>query len=93
MPQVDGLDCTIGDAEGRVILRWKSIKGAKSYEIQVSVDPITTTSWKAADPSVSTKASVTLDGLPSGGRCWFRVRAIGSAGAGPWSDPSVKTVP
>jgi hypothetical protein len=91
MPQVDGLDCAIGDAEGRVILRWKSIKGAKSYEVQTCPDPISAAGWKAA--GITTRASLTLDGLPTGGRCWFRVRAIGSAGPGPWSDPAVKTVP
>ncbi|MFO1439978.1 MAG: fibronectin type III domain-containing protein [Verrucomicrobiaceae bacterium] len=91
MPQVDGLDSIIGDAEGRVILRWKSIKGAKSYEVQTCPDPISAAGWKAA--GITTRASLTLDGLPTGGRCWFRVRAIGSAGPGPWSDPAVKTVP
>jgi hypothetical protein len=91
MPQVEGLDSSIGDAEGRIILRWKSVKGAKTYEIQTCPDPITAAGWKAA--GLSTKASLILDGLPTGGRCWFRVRAIGSAGPGPWSDPCVKTVP
>jgi hypothetical protein len=91
MPQVAGLDSTTGDAEGRVILRWSPVKGAKAYEAQTCPDPITAAGWQAA--SLSTKASLILDGLPSGGRCWFRVRAIGSAGPGPWSDPAVKTVP
>ena len=91
MPQVEGLDSTVGDAEGRIILRWKSVKGAKTYEVQTCPDPITAAGWKAA--GLSTKASLILDGLPTGGRCWFRVRAIGSAGPGPWSDPCVKTVP
>jgi hypothetical protein len=91
MPQVDGLDSTIGDAEGRVNLRWSPVKGAKTYEVQTCPDPITAGGWKAA--GLPTKASLILNGLPSGGRCWFRVRAIGSAGPGPWSDPAVKTVP
>jgi hypothetical protein len=91
MPQVQGLDSSAGDAEGRIILRWKSVKGAKTYEIQTCPDPITAAGWKSA--GLTTKASLTLDGLPTGGRCWFRVRAIGSAGPGPWSDPCVKTVP
>lgn len=91
MAQVEGLDSTIGDMQGRVVLRWTPVRGAKSYEVQTSPDPITSTSWAAA--GISTRSTLTLDGLPIGARCWFRVRAIGSAGPGPWSDPAVKTVP
>lgn len=91
LPQVEGLDSTTGDAEGRVNLRWSPVKGAKTYEVQTCPDPITAAGWKAA--GLSTKASLVIEGLPSGSRCWFRVRAIGSAGPGPWSDPCVKTVP
>jgi hypothetical protein len=32
-------------------------------------------------------------GLASGQRVWVRVRAIGAAGPGPWSDPATKIVP
>jgi len=91
MPQAEGLESAAGDTEGRVNLRWKPVKSAKTYEVHSCPDPITSAGWKPA--GLSTKASLVLDGLPTGGRCWFRVRAIGSAGPGPWSDPSVKTVP
>ncbi len=91
MPQVEGLECLVGAAEGQVIPRWKPVKGAKAYELQTCADPITAAGWMAA--GMSTKATLIVNGLPSGGRCWFRVRAIGTAGPGPWSDPAVKTVP
>lgn len=91
MPQVEGLDSIVGDAEGVVTLRWKAVKGAKTYEVQTCPDPITAAGWTGV--GLPTKASLVVPGLPSGGRCWFRVRAIGSAGPGPWSDPCVKTVP
>ncbi len=91
MPQVLNLAATTNAAEGVVVLKWKAVKGAKSYEVQVSADPFTSNSWQYKDPV--TKATKTLTGLPSAGRCWFRVRAIGAAGAGPWSDPCIKTVP
>lgn len=91
MPQVAGLESTTSNAEGRIVLRWTAVKGAKTYEAQTCPDPISAAGWKAA--GLPTKASLTLEGLPTGARCWFRVRAIGSAGPGPWSDPCVKTVP
>lgn len=91
MPQVQGLDSAASVEAGRIILRWTAVKGAKTYEVQTCPDPITTTGWTGV--GLPTKATLTVDGLPSGGRCWFRVRAVGSAGPGPWSDPCVKTVP
>ena len=91
MPQVLNLEGITNAAESTVVLKWKAVKGAKSYEVQTSPDPFTSQSWHSA--AVVTKATHTLTGLPSGGRCWFRVRAIGTAGPGPWSDPAIKTVP
>jgi hypothetical protein len=91
MPQVINLLATANGAEGVVTLKWKAVKGAKSYEVQASPDPFTSSSWMPKDPV--TKAVCTLGGLPSSSRCWFRVRAIGTAGPGPWSDPAIKTVP
>ena len=91
MPQVQNLDSSTNAAEGVVVLRWKAVKGAKSYEVQTSPDPFTSVSWQHT--ASVTKATHTLTGLPTGGRCWFRVRAIGTAGPGPWSDPAMKTVP
>lgn len=91
LPQVENLDATATDVEGSVLLRWKPRKGAKTYEVQTCPDPITSAGWTTVGQP--TKATLTVTGLPSGGRCWFRVRAIGTAGPGPWSDPCVKTVP
>ena len=63
-----------------------------SYEIQVSVDPVSPTSW--AFKEVSNKSTVVLNNFTSGAKMWVRVRAIGADNnKGPWSDPAVKTVP
>ena len=78
--------------DGKLDASWAPVRGADSYQIQVSVDPVTPTSWALFD-SCNT-ASLTLEGFTSGTKQWVRVRAVGADnGKGPWSDPAVKTVP
>jgi len=90
--QVLDLVVTVGDNDGSLDTSWNPVRGAGSYEIQTSADPITASSW--AFKQTATKSSATLTGLTSGAKTWVRVRAIGSGNApGPWSDPAVKTVP
>jgi hypothetical protein len=89
--QVTNLALTGGDADGELDAQWDAVNGARSYEIQTSPDPTNGTSW-VNRPSV-TKSRVTLNGFTSGVRIWVRVRAIGSAGHGNWSEPAVKMVP
>lgn len=92
MPQVAHLDVTAGDFDGSLDAAWDNVKGAGSYEIQTSVDPVSGTSW--GFKQVANKSSATLEGFTSGNRIWVRVRAVGADNAaGPWSDPAVKTVP
>src|SRR5581483_3838343 len=89
--QVMNLALTAGDNDGELDAQWDPVAAAKSYEIQSSPDPVTPTSWA---PRFSvTKSKASLNSFTSGQRVWVRIRAVGSAGAGPWSDPAVKTVP
>jgi hypothetical protein len=89
--QVGNLAVTAGDNAGELDLQWDSISGAKSYEVQISPDPITATSW-IAQPSVTRSKAVILN-LASGTRMWLRVRAVNAAGLGAWSDVATKIVP
>ena len=89
--QVANLSLTAGDNAGSLDAHWDSMSGAKSFEVQSSPDPMTSTSFVTADTLTNSK--VTLTGFTSGARIWVRVRAINSAGKGPWSDPAVKIVP
>lgn len=79
------------DHEGEIDLHWDTVKGARSYEIQRSVDPPTPTSWQHA--AVSAKSSATITGLVSGTRYWFRIAAVTSGGQSGWSDPATKIAP
>jgi hypothetical protein len=89
--QVANLALTFGDNAGELDAQWDSDPAAYSYEIQTSPDPMTATSW-VTQPAV-TKSSTALLGLTSGSRQWVRVRSVGSAGTGAWSDPATKIVP
>ena len=84
---------TAGDNEGELDLVWEPNKKATGgFEIQISIDPFTSTSWQHADNSTSSKT--TLTGLPSGSKIWVRIRALGPKKIkSPWSDPAVKRVP
>ncbi len=90
MTQVLELVLSEGDFEGTLDLMFKPVRGAKSYEIQISPDPPGTWTTKMT----ATKSSGTIQGLTSGAKLWVRVRAVGAGNQfGPWSDPAVKVVP
>lgn len=91
LPAPAGFVATAGDADGEIDLDWDNVRGAKSYQVQYSPDPITATSWVNADPV--TRSKTTVKNLTSGSKYWFRARAVGAAGPGPWSDPATKIAP
>lgn len=85
------LSATEGDHDGEIDLSWDTVKSAKTYVIERSADPPTSTSW--AHEAVSLKSSVTVSGLVSGTRYWFRVAAVMSGGQSGFSDPATKIAP
>lgn len=89
--QVANLSLSAGDNAGSLDVHWDAMSGAKSFEVQASPDPMTGTSFVTADTLTNSKT--TLTGFTSGARLWLRVRAINSAGKGPWSDVATKIVP
>jgi hypothetical protein len=89
--QVTRLVLESGPTEGTLKASWKPVRGVKVYEMETSPDPMGASSW--AYKGTATKARAVINNFVSGTRIWLRVRAIGAAGPGPWSDPAVKTVP
>jgi hypothetical protein len=86
-----GLVATAGDKEGEIDLSWDRVRGARSYVVEQCPDPISASNWKNA--AIPTKSSVSISGLTSGTKYWFRVAGIGATGQGPWSDPATKYAP
>lgn len=93
LPQVQNLSITAGDSEGRLDLQWDPVRGTKNYQVQMSTDPNVPANWKLLDSCSGSKLSLT--GLTSGEKLWFRVRAKApkSVNDGAWSDPATKIVP
>ena len=89
--QVENLKVGTNGYPGRYLLSWHPLKGARLYEVQLSVDPPTATSWQTAE-GVSA-ARLRIDGLPSGERRAVRVRGRVKGVLGQWSEPVTRVVP
>jgi hypothetical protein len=87
----EALNATQGDMEGEIDLSWDKVDGARSYVVEKSADPPTNTSWTHA--AVCTRSQVTVDGLTSGTKYWFRVAAVKPRGQSGWSNPAAKIAP
>ena len=88
---VQSLSVTAGDNAGELDLQWDPVVGASTYEVHISPDPVTQTSW-IPQKSV-TKSKKAVLGLTSGAKMWARVCGVGPGGTGAWSDPASKIVP
>src|SRR5258706_6921742 len=93
MTRVLDLVVSEGDNPGTLDFVCKPVRGAKIYEVHISLgDPNVEANW-----TFKTSASAsngTLDCLTSGIKVWVRLRAIGGNNQkGPYSDPATKIVP
>ena len=89
--QVRNLALTWNEADGSLDGSHDPIDEAASYKVELTtVDPLNGPYHEVLTPTAS---SWQLTGLTSGSRVWIRVRAIGTKGQGPWSDPATKIVP
>ncbi len=91
MTQPQNLRATMGTMTGVINVQWNSVKGAKSYILDCRTHGATPGPWSQAKILTTTKFALT--GLTPGQEYSFRVRAVGSAGEGPWSDEAVKMAP
>jgi hypothetical protein len=77
---------TLGDLAGSNDLAWDPQRGVQTHIAQWSTSP--TGPWTQG--YVGKKSSCTIPNLPSGAENWFRVQAIGAAGASDWAGPISK---
>ncbi|MBP6573371.1 MAG: fibronectin type III domain-containing protein [Flavobacteriales bacterium] len=73
---------------GVIDLRWGRVRGRMFYEVEINLGNVLNNDWK---PLVAQSANVyAATGLASDVLISFRVRAVGAAGPGPWSDPAIE---
>ena len=83
MPQK--LRARISEHAGEARLDWATTRGAALYVVEHNaVSPDQTEAW--VQVGETTRIRLVVKGLASAREHWFRVRAIGSTGRGPWSD-------
>ncbi len=88
--QVLNLTAVSTVTQGQIVLKWKSVRGARSYIVRQTTDISDATKW--TQDLVVTKTTATVNNLKSGSQYWFQIAAVGAAGQGPWSDPATKIV-
>lgn len=90
LPAPDDLRAVASAFEGACDLTWEVVDGASVYEVQFKLQPADAP-WQQFALVTPSKARVT--GLTPGVVYYFRVRAIGTAGPGVWSDPALRRAP
>ncbi|MEI7595317.1 MAG: fibronectin type III domain-containing protein [Bacteroidota bacterium] len=82
---------THGDNEGEIDLHWDSVKGAKSYTIEIANPEsgnLNVAEFKHL--LISTKSTASVKNLKPGTRYYFRVAAVGASGQSAWSELAAK---
>lgn len=90
LPAPGDLRATATDNEGEIELRCKTVPGASSYEWQCRLHE-GNPPWSAIKTGTTVK--ILVPNLTPGLVYAFRVRAIGSAGPGTWSDEATERAP
>jgi hypothetical protein len=86
MPAPQNLSATGGDLEGEVDLQWEPVTGRDAYAAEWAANPAGP--WTQF--YVGNNSSCAASGLNPGQMFYFRVRAFGPLGPGPWSDIAQK---
>ncbi len=91
LEMVTDLKLSSNSYSGVLFARWKPLRGAKSYEVQICADPPNETNWRSIKPSPT--SSETIENLLPGTKMWVRVRGVARKSTGAWSQPACKIVP
>ncbi len=87
LPKVANLRADLTDQLGEILADWDPMHGAHEFEVQRnSGDPAVEAGWSVV--AFTTKSKYLDKGLASGSTHWYRVRARGTAGDSPFSDPA-----
>lgn len=90
LPAPGDLRAEPSDFEGACDLTWELVKGSSVYEVEYRLQE-DSAPWQRSVIVTASKARVS--GLTPGALYYFRVRAIGTAGPGTWSDVALRRAP
>jgi hypothetical protein len=85
LPAPQNVTLKQGTLSGTLVLRGRPVPNAASYEAQQSTNIAQESAWQ--DLEAFTAVRTTLNGLTPGTQYWARIRAVGAAGPGAWSEP------
>ncbi len=77
--------------EGECVLDWEPVRNVSVYEVEYRLYDVSDSPWQRHTFCTASKCRV--PGLTPGTAYYFRVRAIGTAGPGPWSDHALRRAP
>ncbi|MBP6390569.1 MAG: hypothetical protein KA175_01285 [Flavobacteriales bacterium] len=81
------LRADLTEFQGQIATDWDPVYGARLYEVyRNDSDPAVEAEWKLV--AMTTKSKHLEQGLASGSTHWFRIKALGTAGESPLSDPA-----
>ena len=86
MPAVQNLKVMVSDMTGTLDTEWQTVFGCLVYLVEVATNP--EGDWKQV--AASSRSRCTILDLVPGTKYWVRVRAVGAAGLGPYSDVAYK---
>lgn len=87
LPAPANLRADLTDKPGEILADWDPVRGSHEFEMQRnSTDPAVEADWSTL--GMTTKSKFLDTGLKSGSTHWYRVRARGTAGDSPFSDPA-----
>jgi hypothetical protein len=75
---------------GHTIVAWDPLPGAKSYQVQKTIEPDAQGGWETV--ATPTKATCNTNGVTPGTRAWYRVAGVNAKGQGDWSEPTPRPV-
>jgi hypothetical protein len=84
LPAPTDLQVEASEHSGHAELSWRSVYGAKVYNIERAEDT-TEGTWKFM--GTTTKREASMNTMISGKKYWHRVAAVGAAGQSAWSEP------
>ena len=83
----ESLEATVSNFSGTIDLDWTGVHGSRMYNVYINEgDPNDEASWSLA--YATTKSYCAITDLIPGKFYWFRIRAMGTAGMSPASDPA-----